>query len=422
MIKFPGSISQKPNVKTPSSSSVFVIFLAIGFILGARPVHSPDTNSTASAQDGLLLIQIASGLADPVAITHAGDGSDRLFITLQAGQIVIHDGIGILPEPFLDITDRVNNTGSEEGLLSVAFPPDYASEAHFYVYYTDLDGNNVVARFGLTADPDVADPGSEQIVLPLDHPVHTNHNGGQLAFGPDGYLYVGPGDGGSAGDPDDNAQNPASLLGKLLRIDVESGNPLTYTIPASNPFEDVPGYRDEIWALGLRNPWRFSFDRLTGDLLTGDVGQYEWEEVDFQPASSTGGENYGWRRMEGKHCYNPPSDCNDGSLTLPILEYDHGLGCAITGGYRYRGPEIPHLNGTYLYADYCSGRIWGATEDGSGNWTTTELLNSPYIISTLGEDEAGEVYFAHLSSTNGEIYRIAGATVSLYLPLIPKNP
>ena len=221
----------------------------------------------------------------------------------QGGRIrIIRNGV-LEATPFLDITGRVSCC-SERGLLSVAFPPGYAAKGHFYVNYTNKAGNTVVARYRLTTNPDVADPGSEQVVLTVPQP-YANHNGGQLAFGPnDGYLYIGMGDGGSGGDPENRAQNPAELLGKLLRINVETGNPNTYTIPASNPFTQTAGYRPEIWALGLRNPWRFAFDRLTHDLYIADVGQDAYEEVDFQPAASTGGENYGWRIMEGLHCYN----------------------------------------------------------------------------------------------------------------------
>ncbi len=345
---------------------------------------------------------LVSGLARPVAISHAGDGSNRLFITLQGGQIVIFDGTELLPEPFLDITTLVSCCG-ERGLLSVAFHPIYASNGFFYINYTDNSGNTVIARYTVSADPNVADPDSAAVLLTISQPFG-NHNGGQLQFGPDGYLYIGMGDGGSAGDPQNNAQNLNTLLGKMLRIDVDSGFP--YAIPPDNPFVGVIDALDEIWALGLRNPWRFSFDRLTGDLFIGDVGQNSWEEVDFQPATSSGGENYGWRLMEGNHCFNPPVDCDDGTLALPILEYDHSLGCSITGGYLYRGTQSPQFQGTYLYADYCSGRIWGAKADASGGWITNELLDTDFLITTFGEDEAGEIYFAHYAPANGAIYRI----------------
>ena len=345
---------------------------------------------------------IVTGLANPVAITHSGDGLGRLFIVLQTGQILVYDGTQVLPVPFLDISSLVS-TGGERGLLSVAFHPNYAANGLFYVNYTDKQGDTVIAQYAVSDDPNIAASDSAVILLTIAQPF-SNHNGGELQFGPDGYLYIGMGDGGSAGDPQNNAQNLGTLLGKMLRIDVNNGVP--YTIPPDNPFVGDPEARDEIWALGLRNPWRFSFDRLTGDLFIADVGQNDWEEVDFQPANSPGGENYGWRLMEGNHCFNPPTDCNDGTLTLPILEYDHSLGCSITGGYRYRGTQIPQLEGTYIFGDFCSGRIWGAKEDSSGGWSTIELLDTDFLITAFGEDEAGEIYFIHYDPSDGAIYRI----------------
>ena len=343
---------------------------------------------------------ITSGLTSPVAITNAGDGSGRLFITEQTGTVRIFTGTVLLPTPFLDVHTLVSCCG-EQGLLSVAFHPNYATNGFFYVDYTDVAGNTVIARYHVSGDPNVADPASASILLTIPQP-YANHNGGQLQFGADGYLYIGMGDGGSGGDPQNHAQNLNDLLGKILRIDVDGAPP--YAIPPTNPFVGVPNTRPEIWAWGLRNPWRFSFDRLTHDLYVGDVGQNLWEEVDFQPASSPGGENYGWRFMEGFHCYNPPTGCNDGTLTLPILEYGHNPGCSVTGGYVYRGTSIPQLHGVYFYGDYCSGIVWGAVRDCAGSWSTTQLLDSPYNISSFGEDESGEVYVTDLG---GAVYRIA---------------
>jgi glucose/arabinose dehydrogenase len=346
---------------------------------------------------------IATNLEQPVAVTHAGDASGRLFITLKGGQIVIYDGTNILATPFLDISALVS-TASEQGLLSVAFHPDYSTNGFFFVDYTNTNGDTVIARYSASADANQADPGSAEILLTIAQPFQ-NHNGGQLQFGPDGYLYIGMGDGGSGGDPQDNAQNLDRLLGKILRIDVDGGTP--YAVPAGNPFIGDPAVRPEIWALGLRNPWRFSFDRVTGDLFIADVGQDSWEEVNFQPATSLGGENYGWRRMEATHCFNPSSNCNDGTLTLPVLEYSHSAGCSISGGYRYRGVRYPGLEGVYFYGDYCSGRVWGAQEDDNGAWTSAELLASNLRITTFGEDEDGEVYLAHFDTAAGAVYRIA---------------
>ncbi len=369
----------------------------------AGPEWSSDTPFLSSLPaPQIQLQQIASGLTRPVDIAHAGDS--RLFIVLQGGQIVIYDGTQILPTPFLNISSMVKCCG-EEGLLGLAFHPNYASNGFFYVFYTNLSGDLVIARYSRSADnPNLADPNSGVILLTIPHPTYSNHNGGQLKFGPDGYLYIATGDGGGGGDPNNNGQNIDSLLGKILRIDVNGGFP--YAIPPTNPFVGQPG-ADEIWAYGLRNPWRFSFDRVTGDLFIGDVGQNAWEEINFQPAGSSGGHNYGWRLMEGFHCYNPSSNCNDGSLTLPILEYGHSLGCSVTGGYRYRGSQIPALFGYYLYGDYCSGRIWGALPSSGGVWSAVELLDTTLFISTFGEDNSGELYVADL---NGAIYRIVSST------------
>jgi len=298
-------------------------------------------------------------------------------------------------------------TSGERGLLGMAFHPDYAQNGRFYVAYVDLDNNAVLSRFNVSeTDPNVADPNSEVILLQTPN-LSTEHYSGQLQFGPDGYLYVGRGDGAEAGDPDNRAQDLSQLLGKIWRLDVDSGDP--YAIPPTNPFVGVPGAREEIWAYGFRNPWRFSFDRATGELYIADVGQDSWEEIDLQPATSQGGENYGWHRMEGQHCFNPPADCNDGTLTLPIIEYPHDddngfFGCAVIGGYSYRGNGFPLLDGVYFYADFCTGKIWGASRDPEGNLTNPLLLESGLNIGSFGEDEAGDVYVADLS-TNG-LYRI----------------
>ena len=351
---------------------------------------------------------VVTGLSSPVDITHAGDGSGRLFIILQGGRIVIFDGVQILSPPFLDITSLVSS-GGERGLLGAAFHPNYGGNGFFYVSYTDSAGDSVIARYSVSFDPNRADSTSGVILLTIPQPF-SNHNGGQLHFGPDGYLYIGIGDGGSGGDPQNNGQDLGTLLGKIIRIDVDSGLP--FTIPPDNPFVGIVGAREEIWSYGLRNPWRFSFDRLTGDMFIGDVGQGSWEEVDFQPANSTEGENYGWRLMEGNSCFNPAINCNNGTLSLPILVYDHSVGCSVTGGYRYRGSKNPNLNGLYLYGDFCSGLIWGAQEDGLGGWNTTVLLDTNLSISTFGEDESGEIYFAHLSATDGAIYQVVQSTSS----------
>jgi glucose/arabinose dehydrogenase len=306
------------------------------------------------------------------------------------------------PVPFLDITDRVGSDGSEQGLLSLAFPPDFTASRLFYINYTDQHGDTVVARYRLLeSDPRQADPTSEQKILQIEQPAR-NHNGGQLQFGPDGYLYIGTGDGGQAGDPWGNAQNPGVLLGKMLRINVMGTD--TYTVPADNPFLDWPDARPEIRALGLRNPWRFAFDRATGDLYIADVGQNLYEEVDFQSANSAGGENYGWDVMEGNHCFEPAANCDPGGLVLPIAEYDHTQGCSITGGYVYRGTRYPQMAGIYFFGDFCSGTIWGLRQEASGEWAMALLLKANVTISSFGEDAAGEIYVVGYG--DGTIYHL----------------
>jgi glucose/arabinose dehydrogenase len=350
------------------------------------------------AQD-IQLQPVVTGLSQPVSITHAGD--DRIFITQQGGRVVIFNGTRVLPEPFLDLSSLTTATG-ERGLLSIAFHPRYRENGFFYVNYTDLAGDTVVARYSVSAtNPNRADPGTAVRLLHIGQPF-ANHNGGQMHFGRDGYLYIGMGDGGSGGDPGNRAQNLSELLGKMLRIDVDRGAP--YAIPDSNPFVHTPGARPEIWALGLRNPWRFSFDRAKGDLWIADVGQGQWEEINHQPGTSSGGENYGWRRMEGTHCFEPRTNCSDPALVLPVIEYDHRNGaCSVTGGYVYRGRDFPRLDGAYIYGDYCSGVIWAATRNTIGGFTTTQLLDTNLLISTFGEDVDGELYVA---DHRGSIHRL----------------
>lgn len=338
-------------------------------------------------------------LDKPTSITHARDGSRRLFITEQAGRIVIVRNNVQLREPFLDIRDRVSCCG-ERGLLSAAFPPSFQKNGFFYADYTNRSGDSVIARFSVTRDPDLADRASEEIILTIRQPF-ANHNGGQLAFGPDGYLYIGMGDGGSGGDPYGNGQRLDTLLGKMLRIDVESAVK-PYGIPASNPFAGKKGALPEIWATGLRNPWRFSFDRKNGGLFIADVGQNKYEEVNFQPPSSKGGENYGWNSMEGLHCFKART-CDTGGLVPPVVEYSHDAGCSVTGGMVYRGKAFPPLDGAYLYGDYCSGRIWGLKRNGE-QWAAKELAHTKLSISAFGDDEAGELYVAGYDE--GGIYRV----------------
>jgi uncharacterized protein (TIGR03437 family) len=345
--------------------------------------------------------QVASNISAPTDIQNAGDGSGRLFLVQQNGIVRILRAGQLATPAFLDIRSKTRGEG-ERGLLGLAFPAGFAQKQRFYVNYTDLDGNTVIAQYRVSANPDVADAASELVLLNITQPFR-NHNGGQLRFGPDGYLYIGMGDGGSGGDPLGNSQNRGTLLGKMLRIDVEN-DPGHARIPPDNPFLNAGGTRPEIWALGLRNPWRFSFDRATGGLWIADVGQDAYEEVDYQPASSRGGENYGWNLMEGAHCFQ--AGCSTQGLVLPVAEYSHTDGCSVTGGFVYRGRLSPGLRGIYIYGDFCSGTIWGLERQGS-QWSNQRLLSSGFTITTFGEDEAGELYVAN--AQNGTIHRIEGS-------------
>ncbi|MBI5879407.1 MAG: PQQ-dependent sugar dehydrogenase [Chloroflexi bacterium] len=360
-------------------------------------------------------------VVDPVYVTHAGDGSGRLFVVQRSGQIRIFRNNQLSDAPFLSITARVGSASGEQGLLSVAFPSGFAGSQRFYVYYTDLAGTITISRFNVSANPDRADPSSETKIITIPHPTYSNHNGGQLQFGPDGFLYAGTGDGGSGGDPFNNALSTTVLLGKLLRIDPESAYPgvPTYTVPASNPFAQTAGYRHEIWALGLRNPWRFSFDRLTGDLYIGDVGQGAWEEVDVQPAGSAGGQNYDWSCFEGFVPYAPNAARCAGAIThtAPVTAYPHGAECSVTGGYVYRGAQYAQLAGRYIFGDFCSGRIWALSRAGN-TWTTQDVGDATFQISSFGEDESGALYIAAYSE--GRIYRLGNLEPAAYLPLISR--
>ncbi len=367
----------------------YVLVFSMLFLAGAPGRADSAEQARAAAWPRITITPLVQGLDKPTHITHAGDGSSRIFVAEQPGRVMIVRDGRLLPRAFLDIRDRVGCCG-ERGLLSIAFPPAYASKNYFYVNYTDRSGDTVVARYRVAGHPDVADPASEEVLLLIGQP-YTNHNGGQLAFGPDGFLYIGMGDGGSGGDPQNNGQKSGTLLGKLLRIDVESGAS-PYRVPPDNPFVNKKGFRPEIWATGLRNPWRFAFDRLTGDLFIADVGQNRYEEINLQPAGSRGGENYGWRIMEGSHCFRSRT-CSKQGLVQPLAEYDHSRGCSVTGGAVYRGKERASLRGIYFYGDYCSGRIWGLRRSGDG-WESKELLETGYSISTFGEDEDGALYVA----------------------------
>lgn len=366
-------VESQPQPETPTSPPTE--------IPSVNASQFPDTNAYTWSP-------IISGLTRPVDLESAFDGSGRLFIIEKYGAIRIFKDGQLYDQPFLNIDDRVNDSSNEMGLLGLAFHPDFEQNGYFYVNYTGGGGNTRISRF--QANGDTADPNSEQVLMVINQPF-PNHNGGAVVFGPDGYLYLGLGDGGAAGDPFKNGQNTNALLGKILRIDVNNGDP--YSIPTDNPFGN------EIWAYGLRNPWRISFDRATGDLWIGDVGQGEWEEIDYLPAGSEGGANFGWSIMQGKHGYD--RDPQPG-LILPAVEYSHDFGCSVTGGYMYRG-SMPEWKGIYLYGDYCSGRIWGLIPL-NGRWYPNLLFETGVTITTFGEDQSGELYFA---SDTGGVYILA---------------
>jgi glucose/arabinose dehydrogenase len=359
----------------------------------------------------------ATGFQSPLEIVSAGDSSGRLFVVEKGGRIRVLHNDQILPTPFLDIGGIISSTG-ERGLLGLAFHPQFGSNRYFFLYYTRFsDGALTIARYRRDAtNPDIADPASGVVLLTIPHSSFDNHNGGHIAFGPDGFLYIGTGDGGGGGDPFGNGQRRSVLLGKLLRINIDAAMP--YAIPADNPFAGSTcalGTCPEIWAYGVRNPWKFSFDPATGDLLIGDVGQNAWEEVDFQAFGSTGGRNYGWRCWEGNHAYSntadddsPPTPCPPvGTLTFPIIEYGHDAlgGNSITGGYRYRGSAIPSLVGAYIFGDFISGRIWSAQPDAQLVWQVSKAFaNVPLNPATFGRDDAGELYVAAYSS--GQLFKL----------------
>lgn len=402
-----------------------------------------------TAQDGAAWIPFASGFSRPIAIRHAGDGTGRLFVAEQGGAVWVMDATGErLPAPFLDLTDQVDDSGFEQGLLGIAFHPAFVTNRRFFVAYTRASkpgtGLLVIFEYQVSDDPDRADPSTARPIIGIDIPTEI-HNGGNILFGPDGYLYLGVGDGGPARDPDNNAQTPSNPLGSMLRLDIDppresrlgpdgEGRPDegragegrigeglsrcglgpsgAYAIPEDNPFVDDDTVCDEIWTFGWRHPWRWSFDRATGDLMVGDVGQADVEEISLTPASSAGGENYGWSCMEGDlpTDFNP---CRPGPLSTPRITYRHddpkngqvGLAnCAIAGGYRYRGRRLPQLEGTYFFGDFCSGRIWVSDEPGDAAWPYRLWRDTSFRIASFGDDEHGELYLA--DHRQGIIYQL----------------
>jgi len=427
-----GSANASPILTTALSLIVATVTLCILFGMRSNAAVS---NAAPQALD-LALVAFATGFDDPLGVTNAGSGDDRLFVVEQGGVIkIVHPDGTVLPTPFLDISGRVDSSSNEEGLLGLTFHPDYASNGYFYLNYTHTSFNirrTRISRFSVSDDPNVADPDSESILLTVRQP-QANHNAGDIHFGPDGYLYVPLGDGGGAGDTGNNAQNLSLLLGKIARIDVDSGSGSApdcqgggtgnYTIPPTNPLVDgAGGTCDEIWAIGLRNPWRSSFDRLTGDLYIGDVGQNDWEEINYQPVNAGGGENYGWRCYEGDHAFNTDGCGPMINYTFPIFEYNQtDNGCTVIGGYVYRGSQYPAMYGHYLLADYCSGNFWDLAPDGGG-WQATKHTNlSGFGYVAFGEDASGELYVVNISSNT--LYRLQENTLfdhPLFLPLIIK--
>ena len=394
---------------------LIVTLISAVVVAACSPSASPSTSAAGGASGSFepsgVTVNVAvavNGFDSPLDVTNAGDGSGRLFVVEQAGRIRLVKGGALVERPFLDITGRIAS-GGERGLLGLAFHPDYPTDPRFFVNYTDRDGNTVVSQFTVSgADPDLGDPDSEVVLMHIAQPF-ANHNGGAVVFGPDGMLYIATGDGGSGGDPQGNGQRLDTHLGKILRIDVNvaAGSSTAYQVPADNPFATTAGAKPEIWFYGLRNPWRIRFDRETGDLWIGDVGQNAWEEIDVARAGQKG-LDYGWNIMEATHCFNPSSGCDQTGLTLPVAEYDHDLGCAVIGGVVVRDPSQGRLNGGYLFGDACSDNLW--LMDPAGDQLREAILVAKMgrTLSSIGEAEDGSVYATSLG--NGELLRIsAGA-------------
>ena len=378
---------------------LFSVLLPVAVLVLAACSSDGESSPPPGAID-LALEPVATGFSFPLLLT-APAGDARLFVVEKGGLIKVVKNGAVLATPFLDVSSLISN-GGEQGLLGLAFDPQYAANGRFFISYTNRDGDNVLAAYQVSTDPDRADA-SSVIRLTVDQP-YDNHNGGHIVFGPDGYLYMGIGDGGSGGDPDGHGQDRNDLLGSILRLDVSGAT--GYAVPASNPLVGVAGTRDELWNWGLRNPWRFSFDRSTGDLYIGDVGQGAREEIDVSTAASGGGKgtNYGWSIMEGMQCYDA-SSCDMTGLALPVLEYSHNDGCSVTGGHVYRGTAIPDLAGTYFYSDYCGGwvrsfRYVGGAVTEAHSW---DALAPGGGVPSFGEDGAGELY---VLSASGGVYRI----------------
>jgi glucose/arabinose dehydrogenase len=409
--------------------AIIAVLAALYFYIAGRAeirtVSAEDSGVNSGKSATALTTELmASGFVNPVFVCSPATDTSRLFVLEQrSGKILIVKDGSVLARPFLDIGSLISIDANERGLLDMAFHPDYENNGYFYLNYTNSGGSTEIARYSVSSDPDSADISSQQVIMTISQP-YSNHNGGMLAFSPvDGYLYISTGDGGSGGDPGDRAQDKSTLLGKLLRIDVDAGTP--YANPDDNPFVDSIGMRDEIWALGLRNAWRFSFDSQTGDIYIGDVGQNAWEEIDYQAAEAPGGLNYGWRCYEGNQVFIPTNCGDPGNYIFPIHEYEHTDGaCSVTGGYVYRGCALPDLQGTYFFGDFCNGRIWSFRYDGN-NMTefqdrTAELAPGGgmaiNMISSFGADARSEIYI--VDYLDGEIYRIVAEDGSTACPAV----
>jgi glucose/arabinose dehydrogenase len=381
-----------------------IVAAAIAAVAGLAASVAMAWPHTEEASGSVVLRRVASGLGDALYVT-SPPGDPRLFVVQQSGRILILDHGRTLPRPFLDVR-RLVSAGGERGLLGLAFHPDYANNGRFFVDYTNRAGDTRVVEYRVSSNPNRANPRSARVLLAIPQP-YPNHNGGDVVFGPDGMLYVGMGDGGSGGDPHGNGQSLGTLLGKLLRIDVDHREgDLPYAIPADNPFRDTAGARPEIYALGLRNPWRFSFDRTRGDLWIGDVGQNQWEEIDYVPRGTGAGANFGWSGLEGRHRYSSRT-VEGGHYVAPVAEYSHAVGNSVTGGYVYRGTAVPALRGRYVYADYASGRVW-TMRAGPKPGRPTEITNSLgaelSAVTSFGQGSGGEVY---VIANGGVLYRFA---------------
>jgi glucose/arabinose dehydrogenase len=404
--------------RTPSRFPALVAVVVTALTLASYGPGVPRTRAVSvaafnPANVSLGISLVKSGFSSPVLVTNAGDASGRLFVVEQTGRIRILKGSTLLATPFLDLRGAISCCG-ERGLLGLAFHPNYPKTPYFYVNFTDRSGNTVIDRFSVSSNPNVATRSSGFRIMSITQP-YSNHNGGGLAFGRDGYLYIGMGDGGGAGDPGNRAQSTTSLLGKMLRIDVNHRTSTrNYVSPSTNPYVGIAGW-DEIWARGLRNPWRWSFDRANGNLWIGDVGQDRYEEIDRSLVSGTTpagrGLNYGWKVMEGRACYSPSTGCSTANKVLPLVSYQHSVtgadNCAVAGGYVYRGAAYPVLQGGYVYGDYCSGRIWvvsaTAAAPVAGTLVRSDTASPHLAISSFGESESGELYVVDL---NGGVYRI----------------